>query len=492
MTETVQFPILQSRWSIETLANGESALIYFGLRNYPKQLDGRKTISSGLANLLEQCNGSTSLADLSPGPAYAKELSVLINDGIVVDKTGLRPESSPEKMTSCTRCVNNDYILPGLEFDGNGLCAFCQCYEKAQEQGLQSTAANEISEQELLDVAKNNTRSRYDVMALCTGGKDSTYLLWFLAKKLGLRVLAVSWNMPYTNDTSRENLRRSVQQLPTVELVERTLPWDVIQRAMRKQFGNIGLPCLCPSVAHVLFYPMAVEEKIPFIMQGVEEVQLAVMNYVLSEIQTDADASPTEKPSLRDQTLGFLEIIAKPPATTESFAYNQAFLAYQKTIRDELDPYYQALDSVIANARKDSSMQIPELRRLRTNESYGTWGEVADLVKKEMGWQMPTGQKGLLHTSCRIEKVKDFCQFRRFQNMRTMFYPQSIVELSAGVFFGLIGRDEAKEELAELGYWHEPDVLAPLLADLQIEEQDIDDPEREIGCALRCNCSCDH
>jgi tRNA A37 threonylcarbamoyladenosine dehydratase len=58
-------------------------------------------------------------------------------------------------------------------------------------------------------------------MVLCTGGKDSTYLLWLLAKKLGLRVLAAAWNMPYTNDTCRNNLRRSIQQLPSVELIER-------------------------------------------------------------------------------------------------------------------------------------------------------------------------------------------------------------------------------------------------------------------------------
>ena len=129
------------------------------------------------------------------------------------------------------------------------------------------------------------------------------------------------------------------------------------------------------------------------------------------------------------------------------------------------------------------------MRRLKTNTSYGTWANVAKLVKDEMGWQMPSGQKGLLHTSCRIEKVKDYCQFVRFQNMRTMFYPQSIVELSAGVFFGLVDREDALFELTELGYWQEPEVLASLLDDLEIGEEDINDPEREIGCSLhRCDC----
>ncbi len=30
-----------------------------------------------------------------------------------------------------------------------------------------------------------------------------------------------------------------------------------------------------------------------------------------------------------------------------------------------------------------------QLRRLQTNTSYGSWAEVAALIKKEMQWQMP-------------------------------------------------------------------------------------------------------
>ena len=86
-----------------------------------------------------------------------------------------------------------------------------------------------------------------------------------------------------------------------------------------------------------------------------------------------------------------------------------------------------------------------------------------------MDWQMPPGQKGLLHTSCRIEKVKDYCQFTRFHAARTTLFPQSVVEVSAGVYFGLVSREEALQELQELGYYREPAPLAPLLDDLGID-----------------------
>ena len=50
-------------------------------------------------------------------------------------------------------------------------------------------------------------------MVLYTGGKDSSYMLWLLARKLGLRVLAAFWNMPYCSDAAYDNIRRARQRM---------------------------------------------------------------------------------------------------------------------------------------------------------------------------------------------------------------------------------------------------------------------------------------
>ena len=107
-------------------------------------------------------------------------------------------------------------------------------------------------------------------------------------------------------------------------------------------------------------------------------------------------------------------------------------------------------------------------------------------MQQEMDWNMPPGQKGMLHTSCRIEKVKDYCQFLRFRNMRTTSFPQSIVEVSAGVHFGLLSREEALREVEELGYHREPEVMAELLGDLGISDAD----RRSHGETVYSLCDC--
>jgi len=464
-------PALQYRWAVRD-NNGGQALVYYGLRNPPLHNRSVLEVDKELAEVLRDLDGTVPAGSL-PGDVIGSDMyGRLVEEGIVVDRADLRQPATADKKQMCVKCVADDYLIPGLEFDDRGVCAFCQCYENAEKAGVSAGPGNEVTEDELLEVARNNKDSRFDVMVLCTGGKDSIYLLWYLAKKLGLRVLAASWNMPYTNDTCRGNIRRALELLPNVELVERTLPWNDIRLAMRKQFGNVGVPCLCPTVAHVLFYPLALEERIPFVMHGVEEVQLAIMNYVMSELKSsDADAG-VEAPSIRQQTLGFLNLMARSQEPPKPHSMGADFVRYQHSIRANLDKIYGPLDRVLERAQADETMFLPQIRRLKTNQSYGSWSDVADKIREEMNWQMPPGQKGLLHTSCTIESVKDFCQFMRFRNMRTTFFPQSIVEVSAGVYFGLISREDALIEVEELGYHREPDPLTPLLADLEISEEE--------------------
>lgn len=463
-------PVLQHRWAVRDGREGKT-LVYYGLRNPPHHHETVLVVPDALGDALTGLDGTKTLDSLPGIVRESDEFRYLLTQGIVVDKSDQRQPSTAEHKRVCTRCVTDDHLLPGLEFDARGVCAFCQCYEQAEREGGTAGPRNAVDEETLLSIAAKNKDSRFDVMVLCTGGKDSTYLLWYLAKKLGLRVLAASWNMPYTNDTCRRNIRRALELLPDVELVERTLPANAIRDAMRSQFGHVGVPCLCPTVAHILFFPLAAEERIPMVMQGVEEVQLAVMSYVMRNLQKEnGQSSPT--PSIREQTLQFLEMVANTPEPAAPFSLTADFLHYQRAIRNSLGSIYAPLDRLLTRARQDESAFVPQFLRLKTNALYGSWSEVAALMHKEMDWEMPPGQKGLLHTSCRIEKVKDYCQFMRFQNMRTTSFPQSIVEVGAGVYFGLLSREEALGELKELGYSREPQVMTELLDDLGMTDDD--------------------
>ncbi|HNT43887.1 MAG TPA: hypothetical protein PKN85_05460 [Syntrophorhabdaceae bacterium] len=464
---TLQHPVLQYRWQVKE-TNGGPQLVYFGLRNPPNHTRSIIPVPRELADCLRSLDGRTSAKDLPSDLAGREMYTRFVEEGIIVDAREVRQPSTRDSFRQCVRCVTNDYVLPGLEFDEDGLCAFCQCYELAERSGQGAIMQDGITDEDLVRISSGNTGSRFDAMVLYTGGKDSTYLLWYLAKKLELRVLVASWNMPYTNDTCRENMRRAMRILPHVEFVERTLPWKMVRQAMRDQFERVGWPCLCPTVAHALFYPLAVQEGIPLVMHGVEEVQLAVMNYVMTEIRS---GQPREErvPNHRADTLNFLRMVTTISEPAQPYSLTADLARHMSSVSELLAPVYKPLGDILARAESDPNMPLPILRRLTSNAAYGSWAKAVERMKQEMDWQMPPGQKGLLHTSCRIEKVKDYCQFKRFQGAGSTFLPQAIVELGAGVYFGLLSRDDALEELQESGYYNEPRVLSELTRDLGID-----------------------
>jgi hypothetical protein len=479
MTKITMIPVLQYRWKMEYFPQ-QTFLVYYGLRNPPGELRQKIALDNETAEILRACDGRQTLGGLLRLHKQTMVFYELIAEKIVVDLP--EKKTGPFDMQSariCTRCVNNDYVIPGLEFDEQGVCAFCQCYERGL---LNAHNPLQVSRKEdLLRLRQNNRTSRFDVMLLYTGGKDSSYLLWYLAKKLNLRVLAASWNMPYTNVSTRNNMESAKKCLPNVEFVDRTLPWDVAREAMRGQLHSYGLPCLCPTVAYALLYPLAFQEKIPCIINGVEEVQMSVRDYIFPLRQKDpSDHVPSE----RETTLTFLEFLLEDRPFVQPLEYAMEVANYHGSIRKQVPELYGQLREIVERAEKDPTLSIPHIRRIDTNTVYGEWGNVAELIKKELGWQMPEGQTGLLHTSCSIETIKDYLQFMRFLNMRTTFYPQSAIEISASVFFGLISRYEGMNELAERGYFARPKQLDTLLLDLQITEAEVENSTDELPFSL--------
>ncbi len=461
-------PTLQYRWRVET-TEINSAVVYYGLRNYPNHLKGMLLIKPETATVVKRLNGSRSLVEVEAGcpPEIREELSLLISEGVLVRTEDMRNPVTMEHHQTCVRCVNNDYVLPGLEFNDDGVCAFCQCYEKVPDSG--PVHGGTITDEELIAAARNN-KGRFDVMVLYTGGKDSSYLLWYLARKLGLKVLACTWDLPFTNASSRANMRAARVKLENVEFIERTVRWEDIRRVSKALFDRVGLPCICPIIATVLFYPVAVQEKVPFIMDGVEAAQTLILSKIMSL------PAKTGAAKLSDAELTLRQIRRFVEPDINSGDPWDAFLAL---VRDQLDSVYDPL----REALKHVDVNNPPLsKRLRSETVYGSWDKVREIIERELDWRMPEDQTGLLHTSCDIETVKDWSQFRRFAEMRTRQMPQSIIEISAALHFGQITREQALKELSERGYYRQPDALAPLMGQLGISLAEAGGCPGELPC----------
>jgi len=83
---------------------------------------------------------------------------------------------------------------------------------------------------------------------------------------------------------------------------------------------------------------------------------------------------------------------------------------------------------------------------LNDKGSYN-WKNVKTLLKKEIDWVDTDNTNKCLHTSCRIERCKEFSQLHNFRVMKSRIIPFSSLELSIAVLQGNVTREQAIDEI---------------------------------------------
>ena len=105
----------------------------------------------------------------------------------------------------CKKCVCDDSIS-SLKLDLNGICQFCKIHDEMEKE----YPLNEKSFSNLLEICKkikiDGINKKYDCIVGVSGGKDSSYLLYLVKEKLGLRPLAVHYDNGFDSDASVSNI----------------------------------------------------------------------------------------------------------------------------------------------------------------------------------------------------------------------------------------------------------------------------------------------
>lgn len=416
---------LQNRWKIE----GKN-LIYYGLRN--KLFKNKVKISEKQRKIIEKLPCDLSSEDI-------KTLGKLVGEQVVDERDLRKTPKNLDEARFCANCVANDFIIPGLEFDEQGRCPMCQTAENAKN--LKSILP-------IIDDIPHSKKSRFDVAVFYTGGKDSTFLLYYLAKVKKLRVLALTWEIPYISDGAKQSIENAKKHFETVEFVVRRVSNADLKKFYAKLYELASNTCACPSLAYVLFYPEMVDNKIPYFIAGNEPVQMLGLYY--------NHMAPTIAYKFADMPfLTFLfnltrVFILRPPIkqgqiqslmTVKQLAYGNPLVKLSGYQNELVTNVTKALHEVpeflppLKRAIRRSSMtgNIPAFVHLDFDEICGgkyDWNAVKDILVKECGWVAPDANEKALHTSCKIERCKDRSQFIRFYNCQSKTIPFSALEIS--------------------------------------------------------------
>lgn len=106
--------VLQNRWKI-----CDGHIVYYGIRKAPYTFRNSIKLSKTVIEKLKKLDGKRTLGEVG----INFEIKRLLKQKIVVPKEEYRENAdSIENARFCKKCVANDYTLPGIEFDDEGLC----------------------------------------------------------------------------------------------------------------------------------------------------------------------------------------------------------------------------------------------------------------------------------------------------------------------------------------------------------------------------------
>ena len=106
-------------------------------------------------------------------------------------------------MRLCTNCVLPE-TFPGIRFDDEGRCSFCQKYVGSESQ---ERARERFREKFLKILEETETEGSYRALVAYSGGKDSTYTLMMLKEQFGLKVLAITLDHGFVSPMAVKNIR---------------------------------------------------------------------------------------------------------------------------------------------------------------------------------------------------------------------------------------------------------------------------------------------
>jgi len=279
-----------------------------------------------------------------------------------------------------------------IEYDNHGVCNICRGTEHKK------TEIDWAERKVLLDklIEKHRGRSEYDCIVPFSGGKDSTYQLYYLVKEYGLKPLVVRFNHGFMRQVIQDNNQRTFKKLG-VDVLEFTPNWHVVKRLMLESFVRKTDFCWhCHTGIYSYPLRIALKYKVPLVFWGEPQSEItAYYDYLNDEIEYEDD-----KKFNMLRTLGI----------TAEDMHGMIDSPEKPIDKRDLIPY--------------TFPEVKDLRALRYCSvplgSFIPWDyqKNTEVIKRELGWQTdelegvpdeinPHGEK----IECFMQGVRDYIKF---------------------------------------------------------------------------------
>ena len=168
----------------------------------------------------------------------------------------------------CKKCVS-DTSIKSLVLDLNGICQFCKIHDEMEKE----YPLDDGSFKRLIKISNKikiaGKDKKYDCIVGVSGGKDSSYLLYIVKKKLNLRPLAVHYDNGFDSETSVSNILNICEKL-NVDLETKVANWENFKSITKSFFkASVSDPDTPTDIGiFKTMYETAYNENIKYVFNG--------------------------------------------------------------------------------------------------------------------------------------------------------------------------------------------------------------------------------
>lgn len=319
----------------------------------------------------------------------------------------------------CPKCLlPADYL--NIELDSQGVCQHCRNYQITNYLGAEKL------KQTIQAPLKLNTSKKYDCVVGFSGGRDSTYLLWYVVKILQLRALAVFSDDLFIPELALSNIESTCQILG-VEL--RAIKHDNLKRCLKPHLNAwikrpVPESLMFINVGERIGYETLVEleaikEGVHLIFGGRTPIQ-SEEKYKTELIKIN------HKGEKLSWVMGYLKQVLLNP----SLALNLFCLTTQ----------YREF---MVKKWKTKLIHENKLTIIHPFYKFIHWKEkeIEDVLFEELNWQTPKESKQTARIGCEVDTLRQFLFYR------TLGYNDTNVDLSVLIRDGQLSRIEAAKKL---------------------------------------------
>lgn len=163
----------------------------------------------------------------------------------------------------CTKCLTPE-THESVTFDNDGVCSVCRQIEFKDDKIDWEKRKGDFAE--LIESYRG--KYDYDCIVPFSGGKDSTWTLYYLMKEFKIKPLVVRFDHGFMRSNLNENTIRTLRELGA-DFLTFTPNWKVVQKLMLQSFLEKGDFCWHCHTG-IFSYPMwvALKYNVPLIIWG--------------------------------------------------------------------------------------------------------------------------------------------------------------------------------------------------------------------------------